>query len=105
MTTANKQPPEIGWGGLKFFENFAIFKCLCQLMYLSGLINPGSLMDRLPSKGSAQQTMLRMTRKLLGRPKYLNNRLEGRSNLRPEGLAKEKQRSLPTPARLSDRKA
>ena len=33
------------------------------------------------------------------------NRPEGRSNLRPKGLAKEEQRSLLTPARLSDRKA
>ena len=34
-----------------------------------GFINPGSLMDRLPNKGSAQQTTLRATRKLLGRPR------------------------------------
>ena len=42
---------------------------------------------------------------LLGQPKYLNKRLEGRSNLRPEGLAEEERRPLPTPARLSDQKA
>ena len=42
---------------------------------------------------------------LLGRPKYLNDRPEGRSNLRPEGLAEKERRSLPTLARLSDRKA
>ena len=61
-------------------------------------------MDRLSNKGSAQQTTLRMTRKLLGRPKYLNDRPEGLSNLRLEGLAEEERRPLPTPARLSDRK-
>jgi len=41
---------------------------------------------------------------LLGWPKYLNDRPEGRSNLRPEGLSKEERRPLPTMARLSDRK-
>ena len=40
----------------------------------------------------------------LGQPKYLNDRPEGRSDLRLEGLAKKERRSLPTPARLSDRK-
>ena len=59
-----------------------------------GFINPGSLMDQLPNKGSAQQT----TRKLLGQPKYLIKRPEGRSNLRPEGLAKEERRPLSTSA-------
>ena len=62
-------------------------------------------MDLLPSKSSAHQTTIANDAQLLGRPKYLNDRPEGRSNLRPEGLAKEEQRSLPTPARLSDRKA
>ena len=42
-----------------------------------GFINPGSLMDRLPNKGSAQAD----NAQLMGRPKYLNNRKEGRSNL------------------------
>ena len=42
-----------------------------------GFINSGSLMDRLPNKGSAQQTTLRTTRKLLGRPKYLNDSQKG----------------------------
>jgi len=41
---------------------------------------------------------------LLGQPKYLNDRPEGQSNLRPEGLAKEEWRPLLTPAHLSDRK-
>ena len=71
---------------------------------LVGFINPRSLMDQLPSKSLARQMTLRMTHKLLGRPKYLNDRPEGRSNLRPEGLAKEEQRSLPTLACLSDQK-
>ena len=62
-------------------------------------------MDRLLNKGSAQQMTLRTTLKLLSRPKYLNKRPEGRSNLRPEGLVKKERRSLPTPACLSDRKA
>ena len=42
---------------------------------------------------------------LLGRPKYLNDRPEGRSNLRPKGLAEEEWHPLPTLARLSDRSA
>ena len=41
----------------------------------------------------------------MGRPKYLNDRPEGRSNHRPEGLAEEERRPLPTPARHSDRSA
>ena len=62
-------------------------------------------MDRLPSKGSAQQTTLRTNAQLLSRPEYLNDRPEGRSNLRPEGLVEEERRLLPTLARLSDQKA
>ena len=62
-------------------------------------------MDRLPSKGSAQQTTLRTNAHLLGWPKQLNDRLEGRSNLQPEGLAEEERRPLLTPAHLSDRSA
>ena len=42
---------------------------------------------------------------LLGQPKILNDRAEGKSNLRPEGLAEEERRPLPTLSRLSDRKA
>ena len=42
-------------------------------------------MDRLPNKGSAQEDNAQP----MGRPKYLNNRPEGRSNHRPEGLAEE----------------
>ena len=42
---------------------------------------------------------------LTGRPNYLNDRPEGRSNHRPKGLAKEERRPLPTPARLSNRSA
>ena len=53
-----------------------------------GFINPGSLMDRLPKKGSAQAD----NAQLMGRPMILNNRPEGRSNHRPEGLAEEKRR-------------
>ena len=41
----------------------------------------------------------------MGRPKYLNDRPEGRSNHRLEGLAEEERRPVPTPARLSDRSA
>ena len=37
-------------------DQLPIMKTLCRVH------NPGSLMDRLPSKGSAQQTTLRMTR-------------------------------------------
>ena len=54
-----------------------------------GFINPGSLMDLLHSKSS----------------QIPNDRPQGRSNLRPEGLAEEERRPFLTPARLSDRKA
>ena len=67
-----------------------------------GFINLGSIMDRLPNKGLAQQTTLRTNAQLLGRPKYLNNRPEGRSNHRPEGLAEEERRPFLTPAHLSN---
>ena len=50
-----------------------------------GFINPGSLADRLPNKGSVQAN----NAQLMGWPKYLNDRPEGQSNLRPEGLAEE----------------
>ena len=63
-----------------------------------GFINPGSLTDRLSNKGSAQADNVQ----LMGRPKYLNNKPEGRSNHRLEGLAKEERCPLPTPARLFD---
>ena len=66
-----------------------------------GFINLGSLADRLPNKGSTQAD----NAQLMGRPKYLNDRPEGQSNLRPKGLAEEERRQLPTPAHLSDRKA
>ena len=66
-----------------------------------GFINLGSLMDRLPNKGSARAD----NAQLMGRPKYLNDGPKGRSNLRPEDLAKEEWRPLPTLARLSDQKA
>ena len=36
-----------------------------------GFINPRSLMDRLPNKGSAQQATLQTALKLMGRPKFL----------------------------------
>ena len=42
---------------------------------------------------------------LSGRPRNLNDRPEGQSNLRLEGLAEEERRPLPTQARLSDWKA
>ena len=67
-----------------------------------GFINPGSLMDRLPSKGLAQQINTTNNTQLLGRPKYLNNRPEGRSNHRPDDLAEEERRPFLTPAHLSD---
>ena len=54
-----------------------------------GFINPWSLMDWLPSKGLAQLTTLRTNTQLMGRPKYLNDRPDGRSNHQPEGLAEE----------------
>ena len=38
----------------------------------------------------------------MGRPKYLNNRPEGRSNHRSEGLTKEERHPFPTPAHISD---
>ena len=44
-------------------------------------INPGSLMDLLASKRSAQQTTLRTMRNSWAGPKYLNDRPEGRSSL------------------------
>ena len=68
---------------------------------LVGFINPGSLADRLPNKSSAQTDNVQ----LMGRPKYLNDRPEGRSNHRPEGLAEEERRPFLTPAHLSDRSA
>ena len=55
-------------------------------------------MDRLPNKGSAQAD----NAQLMGWPKYLNDRPEGRTNLRPEGLAEEEWHLLSTSARLSD---
>ena len=47
-----------------------------------------SLADRLSNKGSAQAD----NTQLMGQPKYLNNRPEGRSNHRPEGLPEEERR-------------
>ena len=77
---------------------------------------------RVPNGHASQQKLgpaddIANDAQLLGRPKKPNDRTEGRSSLRlegafdsgpplrPEGLAKEDQRSLPTPVRLSDRKA
>ena len=68
-----------------------------------GFINPGSLVDRIPYKGSAQQTTLQTNVQLMGRPKCLNDRPEGRSNHRPEGLAEEERRPLLISACFSDR--
>ena len=62
-------------------------------------------MDQLSNKGSAQQTTLQTTRNSWAGPKHLNNRPEGQSNLRPEGLAEEEWRLLSTLAHLSDRSA
>ena len=42
---------------------------------------------------------------LSGRPRNLNDRPEGQSNLRLEDLAEEERRPLLTPARLIDQKA
>ena len=58
-------------------------------------------MDWLPNKGSAQAD----NTQLMGWPKYLNDRPEGRFNHRPEGLAEEERRPFLTPAHLSDRSA
>ena len=66
---------------------------------------PGVLADRLPSKGLAQQITSRTNAQLMGRPKYLNSRPEGRSKFRPESLAEEEQRPLLISAHLSDRNA
>ena len=66
-----------------------------------GFINPGSLADWLPNRGLAQAD----NAQLMGRPKYLNDRPEGRSNLRPEDLAEEEQRPFPILAHLSDQSA
>ena len=60
-------------------------------------------MDRLPNKGSAQQAMWQMNTQLMGRTNYLNDRLEGRSNHRPEGLAEEEWCPFLTPGHLSNR--
>ena len=57
-------------------------------------------MNLLPSKSLAQQTTLRTMRNSWAGTKHLNDRLEGQSNLRPEGLAEEERRLLPTLARL-----
>ena len=94
----------IAVGDLFSFSRGIPHRELYWYIHIVGFINPGSLMDRLPSKGSAQQTTLRTTQ-LLDRPKHLNNRPEGQSNLRPGGLAEEERCPLPTPALLSDRKA
>ena len=51
-------------------------------------INPGSLADWLPNKGSARAD----NAQLMGRPKYQNDRPGGRSNHRPKGLAEEERR-------------
>ena len=69
-------------------------------MYV-GFINPGSLADRLLNKGLTQAD----NTQLMGQPKYQNDGPEGRSNHRPEGLAEEERRPLPTPVCLSDRRA
>ena len=61
--------------------------------------------------GPASQQRLGLTdnvasnAQLMGRPKHLNDRPEGQSNLRPEGLVEEERRPLPTPAHLFDRSA
>ena len=59
-------------------------------------------MDWLPNKGSAQADNVANNAQLMGRPKNLDDRPKGQSDLRPEGLAKEERRPLSTPARLSD---
>ena len=53
-------------------------------MYV-GFLNPKSLVDRLPNKDSAQAD----SAQLMGQPKSLNNRPEGRSNHQLKGLAEE----------------
>ena len=58
-------------------------------------------MDRLPNGGLAQAD----NAQLIGQPKFLNDRPEGRSNHRLEGMAEEERRPLLTPVRLSDRNA
>ena len=55
-----------------------------------GFINPGSLGDRLPCQSLAQAD----STQLMGWPKSLNNRPEGQSSHRQEGLAEEEQRPL-----------
>ena len=87
-------------------------KCVTIMTYIGfarnvnvGFINPVSLIDRFPSKGPAQQTTSQTNAQLLGRPKYLNSRPEGRSNFRSKSLAEEERRPLPTPAHLSGRNA
>ena len=62
-------------------------------------------MDQLPNKRLGLVDNIANNAQLLGQPKYLDNRPEGRSNLRLEGLAKEERRPLLTLARLSDRSA
>ena len=59
-------------------------------------------MDRLSNKRIGPEDNVANDAQLLGRPKYLDDRPEGRSNLRSEGLAEEERRPLPTPAHLSD---
>ena len=66
-----------------------------------GFINPGSLGDRLPRQGSAQENSMLF----MGRPKSLkHNGPEGQSGRRPEGLPKRTStRSSTCSAHLSDR--
>ena len=71
-------------------NNSFFMRSLCLVRVCVGFINPGSLADRLPRKGSAQAD----SAQLMGRPKSLNNRPKGRSSHRPEGLAEEEQRPL-----------
>jgi len=68
-----------------------------------GFINPGPSWTCFPAK--ARPSRRCCERRATPRPAQKpNDRPEGRSSLRPESLAKKKWRSLPTPARLSDRK-
>ena len=86
------------------FHSYVPYLELHFLMDGLGFINP------VPHGPASQQNLgpadnVANDAQLLGRPKIPNDRPEGRSNLRPEGLAWKERRSLPTPARLSDRKA
>ena len=66
-----------------------------------GFINPGSLADRLPRKGSAQADITQ----LMGRPKSLTTGQKGDPITDRKVWPRRSSARLSTPAHLSDRSA